>query len=275
MAPFKSEQIIALAEILKSAAQAEILPRFRNLSATDIRFKTSIHDVVTDADLAAEAMIEAELLKLFPHAVIIGEEAASKDPSLLDRISDAELAFLIDPVDGTRNFASGLPLFGSMLAVTVRGETVAGVIHDPICGDWVMTVRGEGAFRRSADGNEHRLAIAPAKPIAEMEGCVSLHHLPRHLRERVSSRMTQIAITSAYRCAAHEYRLLASGFCDFLVFGKLMPWDHAAGFLLHQEAGGYGARLDGSAYSPRSSEGALLCAADSETWRAFHTALFA
>ena len=109
MAPFKSEQIIALAEILKSAAQAEILPRFRNLSATDIRFKTSIHDVVTDADLAAEAMIEAELLKLFPHAVIIGEEAASKDPSLLDRISDAELAFLIDPVDGTRNFASGLP----------------------------------------------------------------------------------------------------------------------------------------------------------------------
>lgn len=270
---FRSEHVLNIAEILKSAAEVEILPRFRNLTDTAVRQKFSAYDLVTDADVAAEVWIEAGLHRLFPEAVVIGEEAVAQDPSILDKLGKAELAFLVDPVDGTKNYASGLALFGSMVAVTVRGEVVAGVIHDPVCGDWVMAVRGEGAWRRSKDGTESRLRVATPRPVSEMEGCASWHHLPEPLRERVPARFPRVAIVSSYRCAAHEYRMAASGFCDFLLFAKLMPWDHAAGCLLHHEAGGYSARFDGGLYRPTDMEGGLLCAPDRDSWLSIRAAL--
>jgi Inositol monophosphatase family len=73
------------------------------------------------------------LKSAFPDSVVIGEESTHREPALLQTIADAELAFIVDPIDGTRNFASNLPLFGVMAAVTMRGEIIAGVIHDPVC----------------------------------------------------------------------------------------------------------------------------------------------
>ena len=72
----------------------------------------------------------------FPDAIVIGEEGAHKNPALLQAIASAELAFIVDPIDGTRNFTANLPLFGVMAAATVYGEIVAGVIYDPVCQDW-------------------------------------------------------------------------------------------------------------------------------------------
>lgn len=69
-----------------------------------------------------------------------------------------------------------------------------------------------------------------------------------------------------YRCAAHHYRLLTTGHYDFALFGKLMPWDQAAGWLIHREAGGYAARLDGSKYMPLQCEGGLLLSSNRESW---------
>ena len=114
---FSRADALEVAELLRTTAQAEILPRFRNLSAGAVRTKTSQLDLVTDADEAAERVIEAELLRLFPGALVVGEEGVSRDPGLLDGLGDADLAFILDPVDGTLNFASSLPLFGVMAAV--------------------------------------------------------------------------------------------------------------------------------------------------------------
>jgi fructose-1,6-bisphosphatase/inositol monophosphatase family enzyme len=141
-----------LAAILRDAARAEILPRFRHLDAAAVRHKTGPLDLVTDADEAAERMIAARLARYFPGCVIVGEEAASADPSLLERLADAELAFVIDPVDGTSNFAAGLALFGVMAAAIRRGEVVASAIHDPIGDDTALALRGEGAWIEAADG---------------------------------------------------------------------------------------------------------------------------
>ncbi|MCJ9713824.1 inositol monophosphatase, partial [Bordetella hinzii] len=102
--------------ILAEAAQVEILPRFRNLPVQAVRGKSSPRDLVTDADEGAERMISARLAKLFPGAVLIGEEATTRNPALLNMLVDADLAFLIDPIDGTRNYVAGLPLFGMMVA---------------------------------------------------------------------------------------------------------------------------------------------------------------
>jgi fructose-1,6-bisphosphatase/inositol monophosphatase family enzyme len=270
---FSSDQALVVASILREAAEAEILPRFRNLTEGQVRHKSSVRDLVTDADEAAEERIEAALRERFPGCVIVGEEATERDAMLLGKIADADLAFIVDPVDGTKNFSSGLPLFGTMAAVTVRGEVVAGIIHDPIDGDWAIAVKGEGAWVERQDAGRTPLRVSQPVPLAEMEGCISWYHLAEPLRSRVPARMPCVASVASYRCAAHEYRTVASGHCHFVFYAKLMPWDHAAGWLLHQEAGGYSARFDGSAYKPTHVDGGLICATDEGSWHALREAL--
>jgi fructose-1,6-bisphosphatase/inositol monophosphatase family enzyme len=259
--------------LLRDAARAEIMPRFRNLSAHEVRQKSSPMDLVTEADEAAERMIARGLRQVFPHAVVVGEEATGRDPSLLNRLADADLAFLIDPVDGTKNFASGLPLFGVMVAAVIRGEVVASWIHDPVGNDTVVAIRGEGAWIEQSSGRV-ALQVALPVPIQEMSGCASWHHMPEPTRSAVAANLARFAAVSCYRCAAHEYRMAAAGHCHFLVYSKLMPWDHAAGWLLHREAGGYSARFDGSSYGPALREGGIICAPDAESWQAIHEVLF-
>ena len=170
-------------------------------------------------------------------------------PSLLDGIAGADLAFIIDPVDGTANFAAGLPLFGVMAAVTVRRETVAGVIYDPVGEDWSFAVRGEGAWTQGLDGARRDMRVRPAAPVSEMFGAVSWNMMAEPLRSRFTSRMPRVASTFNYRCAAHEYRLIADGHCHFAVFNRLMPWDHAAGVLLHRRGRRTRRPYDGTPYT--------------------------
>lgn len=132
--------------ILAQVAAAEIMPRFQRLAAHQVKQKSSSFDLVTEADEAAERVISDHLRAAFPGCTIIGEEATAKDPALLEGIAAAELAFIVDPIDGTRNFVAGLPLFGVMIAATVRGEVVFGAIHEPVCQDTAFALRGEGAW---------------------------------------------------------------------------------------------------------------------------------
>jgi fructose-1,6-bisphosphatase/inositol monophosphatase family enzyme len=271
---FSPTDIRRVGAILAAAARSEIMPRFRRLAAAQIRRKTSAIDLVTEADEAAEAVIGAELLAAFPGAVVIGEEGTHREPRLLERVADAELAFIVDPVDGTRNFASNLPLFGVMTAVTVRGEVVAGAIHDPICHDWAYAVRGGGAWLEEEDGARRELRVADPVPLGEMDGLIGTTYLAEPLRTTVNRNLSRFASTNSLRCAAHEYRMAASGFCHVLLYSKLMPWDHAAGSLIHREAGGYNAHFDGRPYLPTHFTGGLICAPDEASWRVARDALF-
>ena len=124
--------IAAIANILQEAAALEIMPRFRNLGAGDVRMKTEAIDLVTEADEAAERLIKARLAEVAPEVLFIGEESAAADPALLAHLAGAELAVVVDPIDGTFNYAAGMPLFGVMAAVVAGGETIAGNIYDPM-----------------------------------------------------------------------------------------------------------------------------------------------
>jgi fructose-1,6-bisphosphatase/inositol monophosphatase family enzyme len=261
-----------VAAILAEAARAEIMPRFRNLSADAVRQKTDALDLVTEADEAAERRITAALHAAFPGCVVVGEEAASADPSLLDRLHGAGLAFVVDPVDGTANFAAGLPLFGVMTAAIVRGETRFGVIHDPVSDDHAIAAVGEGAWIEGARGRR-RLAVAPPAPLNQLAGNASWRFLSEPLKGRTVASLPKLAAAWDYRCSAHEYRMTADGHGHYLLFNRLMPWDHAAGVLLHAEAGGYAARFDGSPYAPTATDGGLICAPDAETWRVLREVL--
>ena len=262
-----SIDIIALNDLLRRAAAAEIMPRFRNLLPGSVRSKSSPLDLVTDADLAAEAMITAELRAQYPSALIVGEEAAAENPGLLDGLDDAELAFVIDPVDGTSNFAAGLGLFGVMLGVLRYGEVVAGIIYDPVVGDSAIAVRGEGAWSQNAAGNRTPLRVAAADAPKYMIGGLSWRFFPKPHRPAIVTAAARFGGTFDFRCAAHHYRMLAAGHCHFMVYHRLLPWDHAAGWLLHTEAGGRAAMLDGRDYRPSIMSGGYLCAPDRDSWQ--------
>jgi fructose-1,6-bisphosphatase/inositol monophosphatase family enzyme len=270
---FGASELAALGGVLRYAARAEIMPRFRNLGVGGVREKTGPLDLVTEADEAAERVITVWLAARFPGAVVVGEEATAADPSRLGLLADAELAFVVDPVDGTANFAAGLPLFGVMAAAIIHGEVVAAAIHDPVGCDTAFALRGEGAWIEDVSGRRSDLRVALSAPADQMTGNVSWRFLPEPQRATVCANLPRIGGSWDYRCAAHEYRMAAAGHCHFLFFNRLMPWDHAPGWLLHHEAGGYSAQLDGSAYTPMVTDGGLICAPDRQSWQAVRDAL--
>lgn len=253
--------------ILSEAARREVMPRFRRLADGDIRAKQAPGDLVTEADEAAERFICAELAKAFPGAALVGEEAVTKDPTLLGQLADADLAFVIDPIDGTLNYASDLSLFAVMAAVIVKGEIAAAVIHDPVADDSAMALRGEGAWLRRADGFSRDLRVAPAVPTRHMNGMASWQYFPEPMRGTLPGRFPAFLEVGSLRCCGQEYRLAAAGRCQFLLYGVLNPWDHAPGVLLYGESGGHARLLDGGSYSPTERPAGLLCAPDAESWK--------
>ena len=245
----------------------EIMPRFRNLAAADIAEKTSAVDLVTEADLLAEKHITAHLRGRFPTALVVGEETYEADRSVVPALADVELGFVIDPVDGTFNFAAGLPVFGTMLAVTVRGETVAGIIHDPILGDTITALKGAGAHLMRRSGETIKLQVAPVVDLGQMVGGMAWAHMDEPLRTQVVANMRKVRMGPAFNCSAYEYWMAASGKFHFIGHTKLMPWDHLAGVLAHEEAGGFTAKFDGTPYRPGETDGGIISAPDRESWQ--------
>lgn len=271
---FSKSDAVRIGQLISMVAAAEILPRFYESDPESAVEKTSSFDVVTAADEAAEREIGLGLLSLYPGAVILGEEAVGRDPELMHHIETAEVAFVVDPLDGTKNFSGGVPLFGVMVAAVCRGEVVLGVIHDPVCQTTYYAVRGQGAWRQHRDGQTSRLAVAPPVPVSEMQCVVGTNFLPSSMRKTVTHNLEAVQLNFWFRCAATEYRMASSGQCHVLLYNRLMPWDHAAGWLLHQEAGGFSAHFDGSAYRPSHLIGGLICAPDEESWVRVRDALF-
>jgi fructose-1,6-bisphosphatase/inositol monophosphatase family enzyme len=261
--------IAAVVALLREVAATEIMPRFGKLTAADIRTKSGPLDPVTIADEAAERALDEGLRRLFPGTDVIGEEGCAGDPALLDRLTLPGPVWVIDPIDGTANYAAELPLFGSMIALIDAGRVLAGFIHDPLGGDTAIAMAGGGAWLIAADDTRRQLRVAAPVPVARMTGAISWRYLREPLRSRILHRLDRIAATPDFRCAAHQYRMLAAGHCHVQLFGRLLPWDHAAGVLLHREAGGYGAHFDGTAYHPAAGKAGLLMAPDEASWRAF------
>jgi len=256
-----------LADKVRQAARQEILPRFQQIRELDVRAKADATDLVTAADEAAERFLKREIERMMPGVLFVGEESASSDPSLLDRLDHAETAVVVDPLDGTANFVSGMPLFGVMAAVVRQGKPVAGIIYDPMSDDWVMAEQGGGAFLIRPDGSERRLSVSTPVSLPEMVGYVSTDFLPPAVKPDILARLAKARMFSSHRCAAHMYRAFASGHGHFVMLDRLTPWDHLAGTLIATEAGGHVACLDGSRYDATKRTGALLTATDPDSWQ--------
>lgn len=272
---FTAAELADLFAILREAATIEIMPRFAKLAASDVKTKSHASDFVTVADEAAERFIEAAVERRFGKVLFLGEEIMERDPTIIDRLAGAERAIVIDPIDGTFNYANGIPAFAVIAAVVEHGAVTGGILYDPVRNDAMMAVAGGGAFIEGPTHPRRALKVAAPGPLREMHGAVSWAYAEEPLRTRLLSGMGAVFSGYNYRCGGQEMRLLADGGCHFVCYSKLSPWDHAAGWLIHKEAGGYSATFDGSPYRPEKRTGGLLMAPDKESWERLHQAFVA
>jgi fructose-1,6-bisphosphatase/inositol monophosphatase family enzyme len=245
--------------IVRNVAKTEILPRFRRLLDGDVSTKTSFDDLVTEADVASEKALTQRFQALLPQAIIIGEEAVSENESVLDQIDTNELVVIIDPIDGTWNFAHGLSTFGVLIAAIFQGETVYGLLYDPLNDDWIETGLVEGTWYVRPDQSPQRLLLSDQPVDDKLVGFFSpFLFADSAIRKRVAIQQVSYARSSSLRCCCHEYRTMVQNGVDFFISPKPKVWDHAAGILAYQESGGYVCMLDGSPYKPTVRKGVII-----------------
>ena len=259
-----------VSRLIVEAAAEEIMPRYARLAADDVREKGP-GDIVTVADEAMEHRLTAKLRDLLPGSVVVGEEAAARDESVLSRLAGDDPVWIIDPVDGTSNFAQAKGDFGVIVALVAGGQGVAGWIHDPVGRRMATAEIGAGAW---LNGSRLGVAAAPGDPALLSGVLLAGFYGDQEMGRRVQQRRERVRALKTRRCAASEYLLLAGGEMHFALFTKLMPWDHAAGVLIHGEAGGYNAYLDGGNYRPDRITGpALLLTPDRLSWQVLYDRL--
>jgi fructose-1,6-bisphosphatase/inositol monophosphatase family enzyme len=248
----------AMLALLRDVASRAILPYYQKLASHQVEAKLA-DDVVTVADKLSEELLEEGLRKI-ADLPIVGEEAAFANPAVFDRLAGD--CWIVDPLDGTRNFARGAPPFGILIAMASGGEARTGWIYDVLTERFCVAHRGKGAFVNGEKITAR--ATGEAKPVA----AVSLLFMDMAKRDGVLS-----GIGDDYRlvdvpwCAAEQYPRLALGVNDVSIFERTLPWDHAAGALWLNEAGGKAARMDGSPYKvDRWERKGLLGAASPALW---------
>ncbi len=246
-----------VSELIVRVADQVILPRFGHLATGDIHEKHP-GDPVTIADREAEAQLGAALAARTPDALIIGEEAVFTDPGLLDSLGGAAHAWVIDPVDGTRNFTRSSPDFGVMVAELVHGETARGWIYQPMHGHMYIAERGAGV---RLDG-EPFAAVRPRR--ARIFGTTDFD----------TRRPELVDIRRPWGACAIDYTKLCAGDVDFYVCRSAHVWDHLPGALLVTELGGRVATELGEDYRPGVTGRRVIAAASASDWKLASDAIF-
>jgi len=245
--------------LMRRIGRDVLMAHFQKLGAGDIAEKAP-DDYVTIADTQSEAQLIEGLSALITGSHVVGEEGVAAEPALIARVT-AGTAWIVDPLDGTGNFAAGRTPFAIMVALAEDGVVQAGWILDPVTRRMCHAVLGGGAFIDS-----QRIEARPtggALPI----GALATRFLPREIREEVTARAEgHISITDIPHCAGEQYPRLVLGTNDLALFWRAMPWDHAPGALFLEEAGGRIARIDGKPYRLGDDRPGLLAAASPRLW---------
>lgn len=252
--------IDVVGELLRDVAAHVIVPRQHALRASDIAEK-SPGELVTIVDREAEALLTTGLQSLLTEAPVVGEEASSADPKLLRALA-APRAWLVDPLDGTANFIKGSSDYAVMVALLAEGVTVASWILQPASGALYTAELGSGAY---CNGERLVRAAAPSD-VSHLRGAALTRFLSADQQRAVAEAGHTFGHLGRGRvCAGVDYPLIAQGEQDFVLFWRMLPWDHAPGALLLREAGGVVAHLDGQPYAPTSSRAGVIAAADAGT----------
>jgi fructose-1,6-bisphosphatase/inositol monophosphatase family enzyme len=253
-----------VSQYIREVALEKIAPRFQNLLKSEVSAKTGPTDLVTIADLEAEIELTCIFKDLIPGSYVLGEEAVSEEETEISLLGDEDgYVWVIDPVDGTLNFASGNEKFGTIVALAHGGEIVQGWILD-IPGDrMAIAEKGSGVELSGSRVVYPRMD----KPLKEARGFIAQKFLPKPMKEGLGDVFeTQFGNIESCHCCAHDYLTILAGEAYYAMYSRIRPWDHQAGGLMMKEAGGVIKKWDGSAYEAKDLRGGILCASDQEVW---------
>ncbi len=226
-------------------------------------------EIVTDVDIRAEREIGIALDKITPGIPIVGEERATNEPKLLTDLESHEWAWLVDPLDGTKHYAQGRGPFGTMLALLHRGIAHASWIHLPLEDTTAFAATGNGV---TINGDAVTLkSKARAEP---QRGGLHTHFMPEPMKSNAATPNDLERTDGMHSCAAKRYIDILRGNEHFAAYWRTLPWDHAPGAFMIQEAGGIAQRFDGSPFVASDIKASGLIVAQNETtWNAVHRAL--
>ncbi|GGX72539.1 inositol monophosphatase family protein [Streptomyces minutiscleroticus] len=231
-------------EAVRKAAAAEIMPRFRQLAEHEIDRKTGPHDLVTDADRKAEEQLTAVLTAMLPGSVVVGEEAVHADPATYEALRGEAPVWIVDPVDGTRQFVHGDTGFCTLVALALGGVVHASWTYAPARDQFATAVRGGGArldgvpLRSGPPGQDGPLEVATSHP----------DYTTDEQKRALMALRTEGVAPRPCGAAGLEYLAIARGDLDATAFSWEAAWDHAAGLLLVEEAGGTHLTLTGEPF---------------------------
>ncbi|WP_406180007.1 inositol monophosphatase family protein [Streptomyces canus] len=231
-------------EAVRKAAAAEVMPRFRRLAAHEVDQKAGPHDLVTDADRLAERYLTETLGALLPGSVVVGEEAVHANPASYEALQGDTPVWIVDPVDGTRQFVHGDSGFCMLIALARSGVLLASWTYAPARDQLATAIRGRGAF---LDGE--RLYAGVPDPGRDLQVATSHPDYTTDEQKRgLLGLWTDGVAPRACGSAGLEYLAVARGESDAVAFSWEAAWDHAAGLLLVEEAGGTHLTLTGEPF---------------------------
>jgi fructose-1,6-bisphosphatase/inositol monophosphatase family enzyme len=246
---------VEVAALIDRVARTTIVPAQAEVTLLD-----GSDEPVTEVDLDAEQQLSAGLRVLLPAAAVIGEESAKNDLAVLDALDYPGPVWLVDPVDGTGNYAAGGTDFGTMVALVVDGETQGAWIWSRRDDAIFTAVRGDGVRRNSI-----RVATRPDGEIRR--GQILDRFMEPERSDVIHAAVGSVTLVEPCCCAAVDYPAIVEGRLDFSVYARVRPWDHAAGALLVEESGGHAWCFDGRRYRPARQDGGLVISANATTRR--------
>jgi len=244
--------IAEVATLVVNVAREELLPRFRHVSFS----RKADDSLLTEADVAMQQCLAREFSQHWPHLAFLGEEMPEEQQQRI-LANDAQGVWIVDPLDGTRNFASGLPFFSVSVALLLKGEIVLGVVYDPVRDECFTAVKGKGA---QCNGIPLPRVVLPH----ELRQTITLIDFKRLAPPLAARLVTERPFSSqrSFGSVAIDWCWMAAGRCHTYLHGAQRLWDYAAGILIFAEAGGTAVTLQGEpvfngTLAPRSAVAAL------------------
>ena len=256
-------------------ANDKIVPRFQNLVDDEIDTKTGPMDFVTIADIEAEEELTRIFKDIIPGSLVVGEEAVSKGDISKEVLgSESGYIWVIDPVDGTHNFAHGKPVFATMVALVKDNQTVQSWIYNIPGEEFAIAEKGSGV---ELDGNRIDYPQnTTEQALQDLKGYISRVFLPKDIRPKVEVLLDEhFGEVDSHKCCGHDYLDILRGNAHFAMYSRIYPWDHLPGSLMMTEAGGVLKKWDKSEHMAGDQVGGILVASNENMWDDIHEKLIA
>lgn len=245
--------IDTLSALVREAAREELLPRFERVGH-QIKADGSL---LTEADLAMDRLLREALAERWPDVVFLSEEMPREEQEARLRAGEGGL-WILDPLDGTSNFAAGIPLFSVSLALVEAGEPVLGIVYDPVRDECFAAERGRGATLNGARLRAPKAGV----PLKRAVALVDFKRLSVPLATRLATAAPYASQRNVGTCAL-EWAWMAAGRGHVYLHGGMKLWDYAAGTVILEEAGGASATLQGeSVFRPAVGARSVVASPD-------------